>query len=90
MSSTAMCVAFEARIPDPIAKLVLIGLSDWADDTCTVRVDVPELAAFAGLTEPMTDMIISRLIGYGALTPIERKGGRYMAIRAPKIARKSA
>lgn len=91
MSISATNIAFDAALPDPIAKLVLIGLADWADDSNIARIDFPELAAFAGLTEPMTDKIVSRLIGYGALYPVDRAGGRYVLIQAPKIvARKSA
>lgn len=47
MSLSASCIAYDAETGDPVAKLILIELADWADEYGRTTVSNAALAKFA-------------------------------------------
>lgn len=61
MSLKASSIAYRASPRDAVAKLVLIGLADYADEYGCVAIDVADLSRFAMTTPGAVEKALSAL-----------------------------
>ena len=71
MSLAATSIAYEASRRDPVAKLVLIALADYADEAGRTRVSFDALAEFTGLSEIEIEAVLIKLESEGFVRLVE-------------------
>ena len=82
MSLSATCIAYERRIENPIAKLILIEMADYADDSGRTVFDVEDAMAFSAgtkkqVTEAFQYLASNEIIG---LLEVDPKGRQVVFI----------
>lgn len=79
MSLAATIQAYATRT-DPVAKLALIEIADWADDEGRAPLVVSQIADFAGCSEVDVENAVARLIKRGVLSelPTDARGRRFV------------
>lgn len=79
MSLAATIQAYATKT-DPIAKLALIEIADWADDLGRAPIVVSQIAEFAGCTEIDAEKAVDRLVKLGVVSelPADGRGRRFV------------
>lgn len=82
MSMAATCVAYDAETADPVAKLVLIELADWADERGNTVIVMSDLEKFSQSTAEKVERAIKRLTERGIIQmgDLDHKGRRRATI----------
>lgn len=79
MSLAATIKAYAAKI-DPVAKLALIEIADWADDLGRAPVVISQIAEFCGCSEIDAEKAVGRLIAANIIgeMPKDGRGRRFV------------
>lgn len=79
MSLAATIKAYAAKI-DPVAKLALIELADWADDMGRAPVVISQIAEFAGCSDIDAERAVDRLVRAAIVSelPVDGRGRRFV------------
>ena len=79
MSLFATIKAYAASI-DPVAKLALIEIADWADDAGRAPVVISQIATFAGCSDIEAEKAVDRVIRAGLIEPqpLDGRGRRFV------------
>jgi CTP-dependent riboflavin kinase len=79
MSLKASSIAYRAKTHDSLAKLVLIGLADYADENGCASVDLDELAQFAVSSSRRVEQALMQLAIMGFINNHRSDDGKWIA-----------